>query len=146
MLKAIFMPFISLCALSYARYFLMFIISYIKKAVLIIAREIFRDEELFDTQKALEVAHIKTTVASSALGNCQGKLGAVAVSTMTLEEIIVDQFDAIVFIVDGKADIKIDGVSNILEAGENIIMPANVPHALIAVKKFKMVLTMLKNK
>ena len=55
-------------------------------------------------------------------------------------------FDAVVFIVDGKADIKIDGVSNILEAGENIIMPANVPHALIAVKKFKMVLTMLKNK
>jgi len=55
-------------------------------------------------------------------------------------------FDAVVFIVDGKADIKIDGVSNILEAGENIIMPANVPHALIAVEKFKMVLTMLKNK
>jgi len=55
-------------------------------------------------------------------------------------------FDALVFIVDGKADIKIDGVSNILEAGENIIMPANVPHALIAVKKFKMVLTMIKSK
>ena len=55
-------------------------------------------------------------------------------------------FDALVFIVDGKADIKIDGVSNILEAGENIIMPANVPHALFAVEKFKMVLTMLKNK
>jgi quercetin dioxygenase-like cupin family protein len=55
-------------------------------------------------------------------------------------------FDAVVFIVDGKADIKIDGVSNILEVGENIIMPANVPHALIAVEKFKMVLTMLKSK
>jgi quercetin dioxygenase-like cupin family protein len=55
-------------------------------------------------------------------------------------------FDAVVFIVDGKADIKIGGVSNILEVGENIIMPANVPHALIAVEKFKMVLTMLKSK
>ena len=55
-------------------------------------------------------------------------------------------FDALVFIVDGKADIKIDGVSNILEGGESIIMPANVPHALIAVEKFKMVLTMLKSK
>ena len=55
-------------------------------------------------------------------------------------------FDAVVFIVDGKADIKIDGVSNILEASENIIMPANVPHSLLAVKKFKMVLTMLKSK
>ena len=55
-------------------------------------------------------------------------------------------FDAVVFIVDGKADIKINGVSNILEVGESIIMPANVPHALIAVEKFKMVLTMLKSK
>ena len=55
-------------------------------------------------------------------------------------------FDAVVFIVDGKADIKIDGVSNILAAGESIIMPANVPHALLAIEKFKMVLTMLKSK
>ena len=54
-------------------------------------------------------------------------------------------FDAAVFIVDGKADIKIDGVSNVLEAGESIIMPANVPHALLAIEKFKMVLTMLKS-
>jgi len=54
-------------------------------------------------------------------------------------------FDAVVFIVDGKADIKIDGVSNILEAGESIIMPANVPHALNAVDQFKMVLTMIKS-
>ena len=55
-------------------------------------------------------------------------------------------FDAVVFIVDGKADIKLEGVSNILEAGESIIMPANIPHALIAVEKFKMVLTMIKSK
>lgn len=55
-------------------------------------------------------------------------------------------FDAVVFIVDGKADIIIDGVSNILEANETIIMPANIPHALKAVEKFKMVLTMIKQK
>lgn len=55
-------------------------------------------------------------------------------------------FDAFVFLVDGKADIQIDGVSNILREGDSIIMPANVPHALIAVEKFKMVLTMIKSK
>ena len=55
-------------------------------------------------------------------------------------------FDALIFIVDRKADIKIDGVSNILEVGDNIIILANVPHALIAVEKFKRVLTMLKSK
>ena len=55
-------------------------------------------------------------------------------------------FDAVVSIVDGKADVKIDGVSHVLEAGENIIMPANVPHALHAIEKFKMVLCMIKSK
>ncbi|MBD0851237.1 cupin domain-containing protein [Maribacter arenosus] len=53
-------------------------------------------------------------------------------------------FDALVFIVDGKADIQIAGVSHIVKAGESIIMPAKVPHALYAVERFKMVLTMLK--
>jgi len=55
-------------------------------------------------------------------------------------------FDAVVHIVDGKADIIIDGNSNILDAGETIIMPANVPHALKAVERFKMVLTMIRPK
>ena len=53
-------------------------------------------------------------------------------------------FDAVVYIVDGKADIIINGISNILEANETIIMPANIPHALKAVEKFKMVLTMIR--
>ncbi len=53
-------------------------------------------------------------------------------------------FDAMVFVVDGKADIFIDGESNILEAGETIIMPANIPHALKAIERFKMLLTMIR--
>ena len=55
-------------------------------------------------------------------------------------------FDAVVFIVDGKAEIIIDGNSNILSSGETIVMPANIPHALKAVEQFKMVLTMIKSK
>ena len=55
-------------------------------------------------------------------------------------------YDAVVQIVDGKAEIIINGVSNILEAGETIIMPANQPHELKAVEKFKMVLTMIRSK
>lgn len=54
-------------------------------------------------------------------------------------------FDAVVQIVDGKADIIINGVSHILEAGETIIMPANNPHALKAIERFKMVLTMIRS-
>jgi len=53
-------------------------------------------------------------------------------------------FDALVYIVDGSAEIIINGNSNMLKAGESIIMPSNTPHALKAIEPFKMVLTMIK--
>jgi len=54
-------------------------------------------------------------------------------------------YDAIISVVDGKAEITIGGKPYILEAGETIIMPANISHAVKAVEKFKMVLTMIKS-
>lgn len=54
-------------------------------------------------------------------------------------------FDAMVQIIEGKADILLDGKSNVLYGGEMIIMPANVPHTLIAIEKFKMILVMIKD-
>jgi len=55
-------------------------------------------------------------------------------------------FDAVVEIVDGKAEITIGGKPYIVEKGQAIIMPANVPHALKAVEKFKMALIMIRSK
>lgn len=55
-------------------------------------------------------------------------------------------FDALVYIIDGEADIIIDGNNNSLCSGEMIIMPANHPHALKAIKPFKMLLVMIKSK
>ena len=55
-------------------------------------------------------------------------------------------FDALVLVVDGSAEIIISGKSTILGASESIIMPANIPHALKALDRFKMVLTMIKSK
>ncbi len=54
-------------------------------------------------------------------------------------------FDALVMIVDGTAEINIDGTSHVLQTGDSIIMPANIPHALHAVEKFKMVLSMIRS-
>jgi quercetin dioxygenase-like cupin family protein len=54
-------------------------------------------------------------------------------------------FDAMIQVVDGKGEIIIGGKSYILEAGQTIIVPANIPHAVKAVEKFKMVLTMIKS-
>ena len=72
-----------------------------KKAVLIIAKEIFRDEELFDTQKALEAAGVQTIVASSIIGTCKGKLGATAQATMLVSDISADDFDAVIYVGGG---------------------------------------------
>lgn len=55
-------------------------------------------------------------------------------------------FNAVANITDGTADIVIGGKSNLLSAGESIVMPANVPHAVKAVEKFKMMLVMIKGK
>jgi len=52
-------------------------------------------------------------------------------------------FDAIASILDGEADITIGGAPFHLREGEMIIMPANIPHALHAPQRFKMMLTMI---
>lgn len=54
-------------------------------------------------------------------------------------------FDALVHVIDGEAEIAISGKPFRLKKGEMIIMPANEPHALTAVRKFKMILTMIKS-
>ncbi|MCX6259681.1 MAG: cupin domain-containing protein [Bacteroidia bacterium] len=54
-------------------------------------------------------------------------------------------FDAMIQVEDGKGEIIIGGKSNILTAGQTIIMPANIPHEVKALEKFKMVLTMIKS-
>ena len=55
-------------------------------------------------------------------------------------------FDAFVQIVDGKGEFIIDGKVMIVSNGEFIILPANIPHAVNAVERFKMLIVMIKNK
>lgn len=53
-------------------------------------------------------------------------------------------FDALVQIIEGEALIIIGGQAFSLKSGDSIIMPANISHAVQAVEKFKMILTMIK--
>lgn len=53
-------------------------------------------------------------------------------------------YDALVHVLDGEAEVRLDGVPHALSAGDAIVMPANIPHALRAVKQFKMLLTMIR--
>jgi quercetin dioxygenase-like cupin family protein len=54
-------------------------------------------------------------------------------------------FDALVYNFDGKAEVIIEGKPHPLGAGEIIIMPANKPHALKAIERFKMLLVMVRS-
>ena len=54
-------------------------------------------------------------------------------------------FDALVQVLDGEVEIRISGKPHHLKQGEIIVMPANEPHSLKAVSKFKMLLTMIKS-
>ena len=54
-------------------------------------------------------------------------------------------FDAVVYILDGRARITISGKPYIAEKGQMMIMPANKPHSLKAIRSFKMLLVMIKS-
>jgi quercetin dioxygenase-like cupin family protein len=54
-------------------------------------------------------------------------------------------FDAILQNIEGDVEVMISGKKYQLTAGEMIIMPANKPHSVKAIEKFKMILTMIKS-
>ncbi|MGE5642940.1 MAG: cupin domain-containing protein [Byssovorax cruenta] len=53
-------------------------------------------------------------------------------------------FDALVHVLEGEVEVRISGEPFHLTTGDAIIMPANEPHALTAMTKFKMLLTMIR--
>ena len=55
-------------------------------------------------------------------------------------------FDALVQVIDGEGEFIIAGEPNKVGKGNIILMPANIPHAVKAIKPFKMLLTMLRAK
>jgi quercetin dioxygenase-like cupin family protein len=57
----------------------------------------------------------------------------------------VSPFDTFIQIIEGKAEIIIDGVSNLLETGQSIIIPANSDNTMKANVRFKMISTIIKS-
>ena len=53
-------------------------------------------------------------------------------------------FDALVQAIDGEAEITVAGNAMTLKAGEVLLLPANQPHAVKAIARFKMILTMIR--
>lgn len=69
-----------------------------KKILFIIPHELFRDEELFETKGVLEKYGSTSVIASTEKGTCSGQMGGSAEATISLEEVDVSEFDAIIFI------------------------------------------------
>ena len=53
-------------------------------------------------------------------------------------------FDALVYVVEGEAQVEVGGEPYVVGAGRTITLPADVPHALHAAQDFKMLLVMLR--
>lgn len=53
-------------------------------------------------------------------------------------------YDALVYILEGEADIRIAAQEHVVKSGSVILLPANIPHALSARVPFKMLLTMIR--
>jgi protease I len=75
----------------------------VKKAVLIIAHQRFRDEEFLEPKEILEEGGVEVTVASSSLETATGMLGAKVRPDILLEEVRAEDYDAVVFIGGGGA-------------------------------------------
>jgi quercetin dioxygenase-like cupin family protein len=54
-------------------------------------------------------------------------------------------FDALVHVLEGQVEITLSGQAYALQTGQMILMPAHHPHALKALKRFKMILTMIRS-
>ena len=52
--------------------------------------------------------------------------------------------DALVTVLDGEGKFFVDGNPSLVKKGESIVLPANIPHAVEAVEKFKMLLVLIK--
>lgn len=69
-----------------------------RKAVLIIESVNFRDDELFAIKRVLDAAQIQTAVASTRTGIVRGALGGIAEAQVLVNQLRVDDYDAIIFI------------------------------------------------
>ena len=91
------------------------------------------------------VAYASGSVVSRTL--IDRKIGTITLFSFDAEQGLSEHtapFDAFVQIIDGVADVTIDGAVQRVSSGEFIIMPANIPHSLKAVEKIKMMLVMIR--
>ena len=96
-----------------------------------------------DLEKMVEYS--EGAVVSRAL--IQSKIGTVTLFAFDKGQGLSEHsapFDAIVQVLDGSSEVIIGGETVFTTAGQTVLMPANIPHALNAPERFKMLLVMIR--
>jgi quercetin dioxygenase-like cupin family protein len=91
------------------------------------------------------VEYAEGTVASRMVVNRRS--GSVTIFSFDENEGLSEHaapFDALVTILDGECEVWVAGTTSRMKTGDTIVFPANVPHALSAITRFKMSLVMIK--
>ncbi|MAO64118.1 MAG: cupin [Balneola sp.] len=104
----------------------------------------------FEKSKALIIVEIieyvpDSVVIKTIIKKSTGNISAVSFDTGEKLEEKTSPFDTFIQIIDGKAEIIIDGNSQLLETGQSIIIPAHSPNSIKANNRFKMISTIIKS-
>ena len=102
-----------------------------------------KSSEAFETAKLVDYSP-NSVVSRTIVENSAGTLTLFAFDAGQGLSEHSAPFDAVVQVLDGQAELTIGGRKVTASTGHIVIMPANVPHAVRAVKAFKMLLTMLR--
>jgi quercetin dioxygenase-like cupin family protein len=86
-----------------------------------------------------------SVVIKTIIKKTTGNISAVSFDTGEALAEKISPFDTFIQIIDGKAEILIDGISHILEIGQSIIIPAHSRNTIKANVRFKMISTMIKS-
>jgi len=86
----------------------------------------------------------KSVIIKTIIKKTTGNISAVSFDTGKVFPGKIIPFDNFVEIIDGKAEIVIDGISNFLDTGQSIIIPAHTSNILRANERFKMISTIIK--
>ena len=109
------------------------------KVLMVIAPKIFRDEEYAEPKRILEAHGVAVKTASTAPGECIGKLGMRATATVSIAEAAQSDWDAVVFVGGGGAEVFFDDTDAHLLARRQVeqdrllaaicIAPSTLAHA-----------------
>jgi quercetin dioxygenase-like cupin family protein len=86
-----------------------------------------------------------TVVVRSIIEKTTGNISAFSFDSGKILAESINQFDTLIQIVDGCAEILINGCSNVLETGQSIVIPAYMFSKVKANERFKMISTIIKN-